>query len=226
MHTLRVMRIAAVAVAALAAASCVSVREQRLREFDSAPLPGMVYDSEQKPCAGALVIVDGREGPRTDLNGRFVIDDLARGEHTVRVVRTGYEPLETQIRFLDRTLVLYLRVASHGQLLREAEEALARRELQRADGLLARAEALDADDPVGRYLRAWYHLGRDEVDLAVRLLEGLLASGLDEPAVYLTLADISEYRLGDPAAAARHLREYLLRVNSPEVRARLDGLKG
>src|SRR5512145_1044729 len=78
----------------LFASSCVSWREKRLREFASSPLVGMVYDLDQKPCAGALITVDGQEGPRTDINGRFVIDALRRGEHLIGVSKQGYEPLQ------------------------------------------------------------------------------------------------------------------------------------
>lgn len=217
--------LAILAASALLGSSCVSFREQQLREFDRAALAGMVYDWEQKPCAGAEILVDGGGGPRTDLNGRFVIGDLARGGHVVRVVKDGYEPLETRIEFLDRSQILYLRVASHAQLVREAEEALARHEMGEADALLARAEAVDPEDPVGRFLRAQYLTRAGDADGAVRLLDRILASGLREPAVYLSLADIYEYRIGDRERAAGYLRDYLALVNSPDVRARLEGLK-
>jgi tetratricopeptide (TPR) repeat protein len=213
------------AAGALLATSCVSVREQRLREFDRAPLAGMVYDWEQKPCPGAQLVVDGADGPRTDLDGRFVVGSLPRGEHTVRVVKPGFEPLEASISFVDRGQVLYLRVASHAQLVRAAEDALERRKMGEADALLARAEAVDADDPVGLYLRAIYHLNAGSVESAVAVLERMLAATIEQPAVYLALADIHQHRRGDPAAAAVYLREYLARVNDPDARARLEDLE-
>lgn len=221
----RKVLLAALAGAALLSSSCVSMRERQLREFDQASLAGMIYDLDQKPCAGALVLVDGEPGPRTDLNGRFTIAALPRGTHGLRVVKEGYEPLETSIEFFDRTQVLYLRVTSHDQLLRGAEEAMSRQRLQEADEYLLRAEALDADDPVGMYLRALYLLRREDTDGAVRLLDRILAVGIKEPAVYLSLADIYQYRVGDRDRAAGYLREYLARVNSPDVRARLESLK-
>ena len=221
----RTAMLAALAGAALLFSSCVSMREQRLREFDRASLPGMIYDLDQKPCAGALVLVDGQPGPRTDLNGRFTIGALTRGSHDIRVVKEGYEPLETSIEYLDRSQVLYLKVTSHGQLLRMAEEAMGRRQLREADGYLRRAESLDADDPVGNYLRAMYLIRTEDIEGAVKMLDRILASGIEEPAVYLSLADIYEHRIGDRDRAAGYLREYLARVNSPEVRARLEGLQ-
>jgi tetratricopeptide (TPR) repeat protein len=211
---------------ALSLSSCVSFRERRLREFDSAPLVGMVYDQDQKPCAAAQITVDGREGPRTDVNGRFLIDALTRGDHRVGVSKEGFEPLEVPVSFTDRTQVLYLRVVSFNQLLRQAEEALDRGRLQEADGLLRRAEALKAEDPVALYLRAVYCLKLEDTDQAVGLLQEILARDQRLPAVLLTLADIYQYRLKDAAQAAGYLREYLRAEEDPDIRARLSLLEG
>jgi tetratricopeptide (TPR) repeat protein len=210
----------------LSLSSCLSYRERRLREFDRAPLVGMVYDEEQKPCAGAQITVDGGEGPRTDINGRFLIDALERGDHRIGVSKQGFEPLEVPLSFVDRTQVLYLRVVSFGQLLRKAEESLDRRRLQEADGLLRRAEALDPEDPVGLYLRAVYFLKLDDNEQAIGLLQKILAQGQRLPAVLLSLADIYQYRLEDPAQAASFLREYLRTEDDPDIRARLAELEG
>jgi tetratricopeptide (TPR) repeat protein len=213
-------------VLVLCLTSCVSYRERRLREFDRSALVGMVYDQEQKPCAAALITVDGQEGPLTDINGRFVIDALERGDHLVGVSKEGYEPLEVPLSFVDRTQILYLRVVSFGQLLREAEEALDRRKLQEADGLLRRAEALDSEDQVGLYLRAVYFLKLNDTEQAIGLLQKILAQGRRLPVVLLSLADIYQYRLKDPAQAVSLLQEYLRTEDDPDIRARLAELEG
>jgi tetratricopeptide (TPR) repeat protein len=206
--------------------SCLSCREKRLREFRSATLVGMVYDQDQKPCAGAWITVDGGQGPQTDINGRFVIDALERGDHRIGVGKEGFESLETQVSFVDRTQVLYLRVISFNQLLRQAEEALDRRKLQEADGLLRRAEALNSEDPVGLYLRAVYFLRLEDTEQAIGLLQKILARGQRLPAILLTLADIYQYRLKDAAQAADYLRQYLRAEDDPDIRARLAELEG
>jgi tetratricopeptide (TPR) repeat protein len=205
--------------------SCVTYRERRLREFRSAPLMGVVFDGEQKPCVGALIAVDGRAGPRTDINGRFLIDSLTRGDHRIGVEKPGYEPLEVSIHFLDRTQVLYLSVVSLGQLLRQAEEALDRQKLGDADGLLRRAEALNPEDPVGLYLRAVYFTKASQPEKAVAVLEKILGQNPRLPAVLLTLADIYQYQLKDLPKAVSLLREYLALDNNPGIRSRLGELK-
>ena len=65
--------------------SCVSQREARVTSFRTAPLFGVVYDHDQRAVAGALILVDGTEGPRSDIEGRFVLRTLERGEHVVQV---------------------------------------------------------------------------------------------------------------------------------------------
>jgi tetratricopeptide (TPR) repeat protein len=211
---------------ALSFSSCVSYREKRLREFSSSPLLGMVYDGEQKPCAGALITVDGQGGPLTDINGRFIIDKLERGDHLFEVRKEGFETLEVPLSFVDRTQILYLRVVSHGQLLREAEEALDRRKLQEADRLLRRAVALDPEDPVGLYLRAVYFLKLDDTAQAIGLLQKILVRGQRPPAALLSLADVYQYRLQDTAQAMSYLREYLRTEDDPGIRTRLAELEG
>ena len=210
----------------LASASCVSQREQKLREFQKAPLFGMIYDHDQKPCPAAAVRVDGGERAQTDINGRFTIVDLARGEHRIEVRKQGYEDLEVGVQFLNRDQILYLRVISLRQLLEQAEAALEKKKLAETASLLARAEKIDAGDPVGVYLQALYLLETGAVAEASELLEGLAKAGYREAILYLSLADIYQYRLRDLARAAASLRAYLELQNDPDVRKRLEALGG
>jgi tetratricopeptide (TPR) repeat protein len=206
--------------------SCLSQREQRLVDFRSAPLFGMVYDYDQKPVPGALILVDGEEGPRSDINGRFVLRSLERGEHGITVLKEGYEELAVEVEFLSRTQALYLKVISLNQLLREVERALEVRELGQAAALLERAAAVDPDDPVLLFLRGVYLLKRGEPRAAAEVLEEVLSLGYRQATVYLSLADIYEFELQDRVAAARYLQEYLRIERDPEAERRLQSLLG
>jgi hypothetical protein len=208
----------------LASASCVSNREQKLREFQEAPLFGMVYDHDQKPCPAAAVRVDGEERAQTDINGRFAVVDLSRGEHRIGVRKQGYEDLELSVQFLNRDQILYLRVISLRQLLEQAEAALEKKKLAETASLLARADKIDAGDPVGVYLKALYLLEKGAAAEAAEVLEGLARGGYREAILYLSLADIYQYRLRDLTRAAASLRTYLELQNDPDVRARLKVL--
>jgi hypothetical protein len=209
----------------LAFTSCVSQREQKLREFQEAPLFGMVYDHDQKPCPAAAVRVDGEERAQTDINGRFVIVDLSRGEHWIGVRKQGYEDLELSVQFLNRDQILYLRVISLRQLLEQAETALEKKKLAETASLLVRAERIDAGDPIGAYLKALYLLEKGAAAEAAEVLEGLAKGGYREAILYLSLADIYQYRLGDLTRAVASLQGYLELQNDPDVRKRLEALR-
>ncbi len=214
-----------VVLAVVILSSCQSFRERKLAEFNQAPLFGMVYDYEQKPVPAAQLLVDGRRGPQTDINGRFVIEALSRGAHRVKVTKEGFEPLEVQVDYLNRSQVLYLRVVSFNQLLRMAERALEEKRYYQVEDLLSRAAAIDPADPVGLYLRALYQSEKGEVQEAVRTLESVLEAGYRQPVLYLTLADLYQYRLQDDAQALRYLRQYLKLQGDPEARKRLEALE-
>ncbi len=226
MRRLHVLRLAPlVALAMVGLGSCVSNAGAGLLTFTDAPLFGKVFDYDQKPCPGAQVLVDGVAGPLSDVTGRFVLDPLKRGRHDVIVRKEGFEQLVTSVEFLSKTQVLYLKMVSHGQLLRLAEQAIRDRKWSDAQGYLARARVVTADDPVERYLGAILLMEQGEPRQAVQILEQVVAQGLRDPTVFLTLADIYQYRLGDNASAARHLQEFLKMRDDPDVRARLADLQ-
>ncbi len=214
------------AVLALSLLACRNRAEPRPARPQEYPLFGMVYDADSQPCVGARITVDGRPGPTTDINGRFGLASLPLGRHRLEVAKEDFEPVSTVFDFVDRKQVLYLKVVSHDQLLRLAEQALQEGKLQDAGDLLRRAEAIRPDDPVGLYLRAIGLVEAGRFGDAVGALEGLLSRGYREAAVYLTLADLYQYRLGDPRRAAMYLEEALRREKDPDVRRRLDDLRG
>lgn len=194
------------------------------RNFKKAPLFGMVYDHDNQPCGGAQIILDDKEGPQTDINGRFAVNSVTRGEHQIRVRKDGFEELTVTFEFLNRSQVLYLRAISYHQLLRRAEAALGRKRWHEADQLLERAQAVREDEPVGMYLRALYLLEVERVGEAVSLLNQIIAKGYPEAVVYLTLADIHQYRLDDRQKVVSYLEQYLKIQGNPEVKRRREEL--
>lgn len=204
--------------------SCLTDK-QKFGDFAEAPLYGMVYDYDNQPCPDALIVINGEDGPRTDINGRFVIGSLSRGTHAIQVVRDGYEELTVSFDFLNRNQVLYLKVISYNQLLREIEQALEKKRLGEVEELLARAEAIYSDEPVEMYLKALFFLEVEKVKEAVKILEDIIEEGFREPILYLTLADIFQYQLEDLKKASSYLEEYLKVQKDPQVRKRLEQLR-
>ena len=80
-------------------------------------------------------------------------------------------------------------------------------------------------DPVGRYLQALALAAAERFAAAAGALEELLAAGYRDWTVYLTLADLYQYRLEEPRQAIASLEEALRRRKDPEVRRRLEELR-
>ena len=204
--------------------SCATKRVENPYEFSAAPVLGMVYDRENKPCGGAAIFIDGVESASTDINGRFVVASLSRGKHTVLAKKHGYEELIFTFEFLNRSQVLYIRVFSLAQLLSEAERAIAERSWEEAERFIERAERIEKDDPVGLYLKAVLFRERGRFDDAVSALGRIIDLGFKEPYVYLALADIFQYDLNDMQKAAEALEKYLDMKEDSDIRDRLEDL--
>ncbi|HUX13664.1 MAG TPA: hypothetical protein VMW87_11595 [Spirochaetia bacterium] len=212
-------------VAAVLLVSCVSARASDPHGFDRAPLFGMIYDIDNQPVAGVALQLDAKRGPESDLMGRFVLPALAAGEHKVIASKPGYETLSVDVHFTIQTQVLYLQLCSQAQLVQKAEESIAEREWGKAGELLDRAGRVDPANTLYRYTRAVLDFRRGRTEDAASVLRALLDAGVTEPAVYLFLADICQYTLGDSVEAAELLRAALERKGNPEVEKRLRAIE-
>ncbi len=217
-------RIGLAGICVLLLFSCVSQKKNDLT-FERAPLFGMVYDEDNQPCAGVQLSLDGIEGPATDIRGRFVFADLARGDHALICRKQGYEEFRVTISFLNRTDVLHLRMMSFNQLLARAERALGELKWREAEEYLHRAESLDAEDDILGYLFAIHALKTGNPQTAVQRLTAILSRGHPRPHVYLLLADVYQYSLNEPVRASDCLRSYLKMRGDPEVEKRFKELQ-
>ena len=209
---------------ALFLAGCASQKKPDVLTFDSAPLFGMIYDLDNQPCSGVTLRVDDLEGPLSDIRGRFVLPDLARGEHALSARKQGYEPLRITISFLNRTDVLHLQMISFNQLLARAEVALAQLRWSDARAYLERAQGLDTDNPVLSYMFAILDFRTGDCSSAVERLTSLLTRS-KQASIYLLLADIYETGLNDPQKAVESLQSALKLREDAEVGKRLEALK-
>jgi tetratricopeptide (TPR) repeat protein len=196
-----------------------------LSEFSTSPLYGMIYDFENRPCSDASVVVDGREGPRSDINGRFVTHPLSKGEHLITISKEGYETVSLAFDFTRKSQVLYVRIISFGQLLKELEIAIENGEWVEADTLIERAEQIKNDDSVEQYLKALLFNSRGSSERAIGILQGIIDQGYHEPYVYLTLADIYQYQQKNREKAVFYIEEFLKLKRNREAEKRLELLK-
>lgn len=145
MNTTRIHPAFAFLLAALAAA-CTSAPPPGT--------PGMIYDDEGRPLSGVEISARGQVLTRSDVNGRFLLGPLppAPAGNAGRVLefrREGYETgtldLEASAEALPGSVV-YLKMPSRDQLLKQAWAALDRADYTGAAGLIGRARALGRDD--------------------------------------------------------------------------------
>lgn len=205
--------------------SCATARKENLYEFIEAPLFGMVYDYDNQPCADVQTVIDGKPGPATDINGRFAIDSLTRGKHTIVLSKEGYEERLVSFEFLNKSQILYLRVISFNQILREIEKAIEGDKWEEGESLFERAENIKRNDPVEMYLKAIFLKKKGDTENAVETLLEILNLGYKEPYVYLALGDMYQFVMNSPGKAIEYIERYLKSRGDREVQKRLDELK-
>lgn len=116
------------------------------RSVDSAGAEAMhvmIYDYDNNGVAGVEVYVDGRSVGRSDARGRIAVPVTDAGEHELVFEKGGYESVRGRTA-LDARLVLYYKMWSAEQLVRQAEAALDGGDAESACGLLERAQAIGA----------------------------------------------------------------------------------
>lgn len=217
---MRILRTAGILAFVIFSGACSTLRPGQALP----PLYGMVYDMDNQPVQNALVLRDGKEKAHTDVNGRFVLADLAFGVSSIELRKDGYESLAAVVEYFSPTQVLYVKMTSMNQLLSRAEASIAERRWEEAAALVERAKLVSPGNPAALYLEAVVRFRRGEPEAARDILEGLLGKEFNEPGIHLFLADILQYRLSDPAGAACRLRAFLRLRYDPEVERRLREL--
>jgi tetratricopeptide (TPR) repeat protein len=204
--------------------SCKSLSNNNPVTFDKAPLLGMVYDYDNAACAGVTVSINGKPVATSDIDGRFFIPDLDRGEHIIELAKRDYESSTTVIDYESKSQVLYLKILSFDELLVQAQDALEAQKKADAESLLQRAEKVRLGDPEAQYFRALLLYREKRYDDAVEELENLIDNDNRDPYVYLFLADIYQYNLNDIKAAKVALTEFLTRIEDTDIRKRFEAL--
>jgi hypothetical protein len=218
---------AAAAVAAACALfllSCATASNQDPLHFESAPLFGMIYDLDNKPCPGISLTMDGTQKATSDIDGRFVLLALKPGPHAVTASGADYETVQLSFNFVNQTQVLYVKLVSFDQLLAQAQDALGQKKWRDAESLLKRAAAIHDTNTVLVYLRAILDYQQGDAASAASRLEALTSGGTSIPYVYLFLADLYQYSLDKPLSAQKVLTDYLKQNDDSDVRKRLDAL--
>jgi len=185
---------------------------------------GMVYDYDNRPVADVAIYIDNTIATKTDINGRCVISGIKDGEHYVLGKKNGYEDVRMVFTFGDAGRILYIKMISCNQLLELAESEMEQRHWGETNALVARIMALQPQNPSGRYLEAVLKFRTGDPRGAQTILLSLLQDMYRDPYVFLFLADLEQYKLGELGNAKIHLSEYLRLRYDPDIELRLQNL--
>lgn len=211
--------------------SCKTNEDQNY--FSSNSLPGMIYDGENRPCKKVLVRafrIDGESEEllltvESDINGRFILPDLERGNYRIEGEKEGYELLVSDISYSSRLEVLYLKMHSQDQILKLAADAMENRRSGQVRRLLLRSEAIDAGNPLHLYHKALFLYGQEEYEEALKCLEAIEERGFEFPYVYLLKGDIYQLGLSDRDKALEALTIFVGHIDDDEVKQRIKELE-
>jgi len=151
----------------------------------------MIYDYENIPVSGVVVYINGKKKVDSDIQGRFILDKMKKGEYRVKLTKKGYETLEETFRY-DPLQVLYFKIINAQQLLVLAETALDNAEYTSAENYLNRALLLDPNRPDTLFLNsiACYLQGKNAE--AAEILENMIISGYNAPSISQLLEKIRQ----------------------------------
>lgn len=202
--------------------------------FISSNLPGMIYDSENRPCSKVDLVVssvdeDGSlseiERVQSDINGRFTISGLSRGSYRIICTRQGYESIESDIFYSSRLEVLYLKIMSQRQILNSAEVSLSERHFGLVEKYLLRSEKINNDAPYHLYMKSVFYYEKDMFTEAIEPLKRIEELRYKFPYVHLMLADIYQYKLKDRRSAGLQLERYLKLMDDSDIKIRREELE-
>jgi hypothetical protein len=133
--------------------SCQSIEQDPTR-FENAPLYGMIYDYQNRPVKAVRILLDAQLVAESDVNGRFYISELERGDHVITLSKEGYELKEVSFTFQNRTEALYLKFRSVFDCLSDANQLVSQRAYPEAAELIELGLSIDSDHTGLIFLRS------------------------------------------------------------------------
>jgi tetratricopeptide (TPR) repeat protein len=194
-------------------------------DFMLASLEGKIFDYDNTPCSDVLITIDNGGSVRTDINGRFLLPSVGKGKHEIKATKNGYEDYVASFSFLNRNQILWIRMLSIHQLEKKIETAFDEKKWDEVESLVDRALAIDKNDPIIMYLQAMYFNENGWFEQATDVLVKIAENGYPDATVFITIADICEYKLQNKELAIQYLQKYLDIKTDEAAFKRLDNLK-
>lgn len=161
--------------------------------FEEAPLYGIIYDYENRPVKGVVITEDGNIIGESDINGRFYLADMEKGDHTLIFEKEGYQTLKVPVRFLNRTEAMYLKIRSAFNCLSEANRLLSQESYYEASQMIELGLSIDNKNSGLYYLDALLNYKTGKFPASIERLEYLLIDlERKDDVIYDLLLDIAE----------------------------------
>lgn len=141
-------------------------------------LLGVVYDGQSNPVLNAEVLISDMEDQllrkaKTDINGKFYIDELPFAEYKVLVKAEKCIDSELVINHFDIENVLIVKVKTFEDMVATLEEYLKSSDWENVEELFSELESIDPEDIYTKYLKAIYFVKTDRNDEAIEILAPL-----------------------------------------------------
>jgi len=161
------------------------------RLSDDGIMYAMIYDYDNMPVSGVTAFINGKKIVDSDIQGRFVLDKMKKGEYRIKLAKKRYESFEETFYF-DPLQVLYFKIINAPQLAALAEAALDNKDFSAAENYIGRALILEPNRPDILFLKSavFYLQGRNEE--SAEILENLIMAGNNDPPISLLLESIRE----------------------------------
>lgn len=198
--------LSAILFPALLLGSCKSLNNPL--DFDSAPLYGMIYDYQNKPVKSVELYEDDILIGESDINGRFYLPDMEKGIHNIRFKKTGYETLDFQVDFENKTEVLYIKIRSAFDCLVDANILMSQSSFKDAQDMIERGLTIKEGDSGLLYLRSILYFQMQDYQKSYADLEALFKAGRRDEAMYRLLTDIFKASDEEQANISQLLNEY------------------
>jgi len=154
----------------------------------------MIYDHENSPVSGVTVFLNGKNKVISDIQGRFILDDIKQGDYNIILTKKGYETLDEVFTY-DPLQVLYFKMINTTQLMVLAETSLDDNDYINADRLINRALLLEPNRPDILFLRSIIYYLQGSYLEAVDILEYLINAGSVDSSIIQLLGKIKQIQL-------------------------------
>jgi len=147
--------------------SCSTLRDRE----NAIDVNGMVYDFTNRPIPHSEILLGEEIQSITDINGRFTLQRVQPGLHTIIIRKSGFETYAEEIYIRDRAQIIYIRMPSQSQLLELVDDAIARHDFIMASALVERAYNIDPNNIVMLFYYATVAFRLQDYASAIMYLE-------------------------------------------------------